>query len=115
MKNYAKCAIYASLTLAIMMTTISVNNNTYAQDPEMQRYEQSLDQYEADMKNQSKFVLDEQQLSMMTDYCIKHADRASAGENVINDLVLSGLLPANLGNMTCSSVQEINSQLGSSS
>jgi hypothetical protein len=51
---------------------------------------------------------------MMTDYCIKHADRAAAGENVTNDLVLSGLLPANLGNMTCSAIQEINNQLGSS-
>jgi hypothetical protein len=114
MKNYAKCAISASITLAIMMTTISVNTDIYAQDPEIQRYEQSMKQYEADMKNQSKLVLDEQQLSMMTDYCIKHADRAAAGENVTNDLVLSGLLPANLGNMTCSAIQEINNQLGSS-
>lgn len=101
------------MTLAIIMTTISVNN-TYAQDPEMQRYQEALKQYDADMKNQSKFVLDEQQLTMMTDYCIKHADRAAARENVTNDLVLSGLLPANLGNTTCSAVQEINTQLGNS-
>ena len=92
------CNLYVN-TLVIMMTTISVNIDTYAQ---------------ADMKNQNKTVIDGEQLSMMRDYCIKHADRSAAGENVTDDLVLSGSLPANFGNITCALVEEINSKLGSS-
>ena len=98
MKNYPKSVIFMSI-LAIMMTTISVNIDTYAQ---------------ADMKNQNKTVIDGEQLSMMRDYCIKYADRSAAGENVTDDLVLSGSLPANFGNITCALVEEINSKLGSS-
>lgn len=84
------------MTLAIMMMTISINIDTYAQ---------------ADMKN--KTVIDAEQLSMMRDYCIKHAHRSAAGENVTDDLVLSGSLPANFGNITCALVEEINSKFGS--
>ena len=99
MKNYLKSVIFMSMTLVIMMTTISVNIDTYAQ---------------ADMKKQNKTVIDGEQLSMMRDYCIKHADRSAAGENVTDDLVLSGSLPTNFGNITCALVEEINSKLGSS-
>ena len=98
-KNYPKSVIFVSMTLAIMMTTISVNIDTYAQ---------------VELKNQNKTVIDAEQLSMMLDYCIKHADRSAAGENVTDDLVLSGSLPANFGNITCALVEEINSKLGSS-
>jgi hypothetical protein len=87
------------MTLAIMITTISVNIDTYAQ---------------VELKNQNKTVIDAEQLSMMLDYCIKHAGRSAAGENVTDDLVLSGSLPANFGNITCALVEEINSKLGSS-
>ena len=82
------------------MSAISVNIATYAQDTLT--------------KNQSERVFDEEQLSIMTDYCIKHADRAAAGENVTDDLVLSGLLPANFANITCAAVHETNNQLESS-
>ncbi len=102
MKNYTKSVIVVSMTLALMMTTISVNIDTYAQDPQ------------ADLKNQSKTIIDAEQLRLMRDYCIKHADRAAAGENVTDDLVLSGSLPANFANITCALVQEINNKLGNS-
>jgi hypothetical protein len=98
-KNYPKSVIFVSMTLAIMITTISVNIDTYAQ---------------VELKNQNKTVIDAEQLSMMLDYCIKHAGRSAAGENVTDDLVLSGSLPANFGNITCALVEEINSKLGSS-
>ena len=45
------------------------------------------------------------QTNMILQYCIEHADRVAYGENVTQDLVLSGLLPLYLSNITCADAQ----------
>lgn len=39
-------------------------------------------------------------------YCIQHADRAAAGENVTQDLVKIGIIPSEFGNLTCAGAQQ---------
>ena len=38
---------------------------------------------------------------LIVQYCIQHADRVAAGENVTQDLITSGLLSPDYANVTC--------------
>ena len=47
---------------------------------------------------------------IIVDYCIAHADRAAAGENVVQDLVKTGLVSSyTFGDKTCEEVQGLQS------
>ena len=47
---------------------------------------------------------------IIVDYCITHADRAAAGENVVQDLVKTGLVSSyTFGDKTCEEVQGLQS------
>lgn len=43
-------------------------------------------------------------------YCIDHADRVASGDNVVNDLVVTGLVPSFYNGMTCIDVQNFHKQ-----
>jgi hypothetical protein len=45
-------------------------------------------------------------LNVIIQYCIQHADRAAAGENVTKDLILAGILSHDYTNMTCADAQK---------
>jgi len=44
-------------------------------------------------------------LNIIIQYCIQHADRVAAGENVIKDLVGAGLVGSEYESKSCSEVQ----------
>jgi hypothetical protein len=49
-------------------------------------------------------------LNIIIDYCIQHADRAAAGENVSQDLVLAGILSPEY-NVSCAYAQAQHDQI----
>lgn len=50
-------------------------------------------------------------LNIIIQYCIQHADRVAAGQNVTKDLVLAGILSPEYSNMTCAAAQQQHSEL----
>ena len=48
----------------------------------------------------------ESEITMMYNYCLEHADRAAAGEHILQDLVHSGMLPSVYGDRTCDKVMK---------
>jgi len=47
---------------------------------------------------------------IIVDYCIAHADRVVAGENVVQDLVNAGLVSSYYSGKTCEEVKDLQSQ-----
>lgn len=99
------------VALFLMMTssTTLLLRGSHAQDSLMEQY----NQLKRDLQNESKMMISTEDLSLMKQYCIDHADRAAAGENVINDLAAIGTIPPNLRNLTCTDVSGIQNQLDS--
>jgi len=51
-------------------------------------------------------LYDTNELRKILAYCFKHADRAAQGENVVNDLVNSGLVNFTFHDWSCSKISE---------
>jgi hypothetical protein len=51
-------------------------------------------------------LYDKNELTDLLAYCYRHADRASQGENVVNDLIKSGLANSTFHDWSCSKIDE---------
>ena len=57
-----------------------------------------------DMNNWPYLSVTDEKIAV--DYCIEHADRVAAGQNVIQDLVMAGLISDNAAGYSCSEMMQ---------
>jgi hypothetical protein len=90
--------VFALLILLAIYNIFNTNNSGKVMAIGQQN--QNLSLSESDFR-QSIFDYTKTDIHTIFQYCVSHADRVAAGQNVIQDLISTGLVSSYYNNITC--------------